>query len=403
MRTKINKAAEPQWGSWDYAIASREDLFSYEHWGRTVDWDIILKQVEKIQHASQMIDIDLYPSQPFFDALDLMETHLLVLDDMVYYLTGVRIDGNKPLSEETQMRLCFWNMDCYEVLGKIVEGLQEAVSRLTGCVKRSPLLDIGHKITEIDPMFVFVLDSAPVSRFHIQSRGVCAYIRSRYEVAEIDEDALASQIYFIQSFIARDCYFFSCAYSDLLEFPKLLALFRNSAKAQAECIEPWRHDFGGTRDSLIAKMEKDPKLGPWVHRYDHLSKEKDVRLQLFFSDKECDFPIDEEECYNTGNWLSILTVAAVLQEYDEEHADGDGKSRNDEVLVDRLSVYFTTVFQAQRFLAAVRNMKSDTEIVALVKKWYADGVCINKKKPLWRVLHEEGFYTAGFANWNKQL
>ena len=102
MRTKINKAAEPQWGSWDYAIASREDLFSYEHWGRTVDWDIILKQVEKIQHASQMIDIDLYPSQPFFDALDLMETHLLVLDDMVYYLTGVRIDGNKPLSEETQ-------------------------------------------------------------------------------------------------------------------------------------------------------------------------------------------------------------------------------------------------------------------------------------------------------------
>lgn len=123
MEIKINKAAEPQWESWDYAIVSKEDLFSPKRWGYTVDWDIILKQVEKIQQVSQMIDVDIYPSKPFFDALDLLETNMLMLDDMVYYLTGIRIDGNIPLSEEAQNRLLFWNMDCYKVLRKIVDGL----------------------------------------------------------------------------------------------------------------------------------------------------------------------------------------------------------------------------------------------------------------------------------------
>ena len=403
MRLKINKAAEPQWESWDYAIASKEDLFSAKRWGYTVDWDIILNQVEKIQQVSQMIDVDIYPSQPFFDTLDLLETNMLVLDDMVYYLTGIRIDGNIPLSEEAQMRLGFWNMDCYEVLGKIIEGLKLAGAHLTDSVRRRPLLDIGHKITEIDPLFVFVLDSAPVSRFHTQRKGTYAYIRARYEVADTDQDALASQIYFIQSFIARDCGFFACAYNDLIEFPKLLALFRKSEKAQAEYIEPWRHDFGGTRDSLIAKMEKDPKLGPWVNRYDHLSKDKGVRQQLFCSDKDPDLPINEEECYNTNNWLSILTIAAVLQEYDELHPAGDSKPYDEEVLVDRLSVYFTSEDQARRFMNAAKQMKSDKEIVALVKKKWNDGVCTNKSIDLWRLLHDAGLYTAGYGNWNKQL
>lgn len=252
-------------------------------------------------------------------------------------------------------------------------------------------------------MFVFVLDSVPVSRFHIQDRGVYTYIRERYAVAEKDQDSLASQIYFVQSFIARDCSFFSCAYNDFLEFPKLLALFRQSKKAQAECIEPWRHDFEGTRDSLIAKMEKDPKLGPWVYRYDHLSKDKDVRYQLFYSDKNHDFPVNEEACYNTDNWLSILTIAAVLQEYDEQYAASAETSDKEETLLLRLSLYFKDENITKRFLESVRKMKTDDEVITLVKKYSHPSLYYGKSKKLWYLLYNEKLYTKTYNNWCDQL
>jgi hypothetical protein len=178
-------------------------------------------------------------------------------------------------------------------------------------------------------------------------------------------------------------------------------MFRQSQLAQTDFIEPWRHDFGGTRDSLIAKMEKDPKLAPWVNRYDHLLNHGNVTMQLFYDPNNPHAgPIDKDACYNTDNWLRILTVAAILEEYDELHqADSEVDEDDDEDMLLKLELYFKDDAAAQRFLKSIKNM-NDTEIITLVKKYWQADLCTNRSKALWRVLHNAGLYKAGYTNWN---
>ena len=402
MGIKRNKAAEPQWNFTDYAVTSKEHLFSDGRWGEKVNWDIILKQVEKTQQASQMIDINIYPSSLFFTAIDLLEANLLMVDDLFYYLTGIRMTETKIFFEEVRHRLGFWNMDSYKVLNQISEGLLQANVPLVRCLKQEPMWDISLKVIEKSPMSAAWIGSAPVRQDPFPGKSACEYACECYEAAEIDQEALATQIANIHELTRHYRFYLWSIYGKFTDFSRLLEQFCESHIAQTEYIEPWRHDFGGTRDSLIAKMEKDPRLGPWVNRYDHLPKVEDICNQLFFDDKDASSPANEEECYNTANWISILTVAAVLQEYDELHPTVNGEPYDEEVLLEKLSVFFTSDDHARRFLNAVKQM-SDKEIVALVNKKYEDGVCTNKKKALWQVLFDAGLYTAKYGNWNKML
>ena len=403
MRIKRKEAADPQWRDWEYAVISKEDLFHPKRWKRTVEWEIILKHVERMRQASQMIDISSYPSKLFFIAIDQLEANLYVLHDLFYYLTGVRLSETNLASEEELNPLSFWNMDRYKMLEQISKGLRQITKRLIDCIKQEPLWGTIHEIVEMDPFFKGLIYSAPNPKsITIMEKWAYSYSRSHYEVTKIDKEDFVTQIARIIDFLMSDAFEFVCIYSNDLDFPKLLALFRQSTKAQTDYIEPWRHDLDGTRDSLIAKMEKDPKLGPWVNRYDHLSKDKSVRGQLFSDEK--DYSINEEECYNTDNWLSILTIAAVLEEYDERH-------RADAVMLDeeeerkillKLSAYFNDDDCAKRFLESVKVM-NDTEIITLLIKYYEAGLCSTTSKALWKLLSDAHLYRAGFSNWNGQI
>ena len=400
---KRNEVAEPQWDEWDYATIAKEKLFSEKRWKKTVDWDIILKQVEKTRQASQMIDISLYPSTLFFAAVDMLEANLYVIDDMFYCLTGMRMIGTKPLSDEVKEKLGFWNMDCYKLLEQIEDGLDQTREVLIKCLQHDAIRDITLKVFEKEPLYKNMIGTTTIPTVLTMEECVNIYAREHYEVEKIDQEALATQFFNILQLIGDYCFFFTCIYSRNLKFPQLLAVFFKSEKAQREYIEPWRHDFGGTRDSLIAKMEKDPKLRPWVHRYDHLSKDREVFFQLFYDEKELPGPVDKEACFNTDNWISILTVAAVLQEYDEQHqTDNDVDEDDDEDILLKLYLYFKDEAAAQRFLKSAKAM-NDTQIITLVKKYNNAGLCTDKSKALWTLLHDAGIYKTGYTNWNALL
>jgi hypothetical protein len=127
-------------------------------------------------------------------------------------------------------------------------------------------------------------------------------------------------------------------------------------------------------------------------------------MQLFYVPKRPPSEsIDKEACYNTDNWISILTVAAVLQEYDELHqTDSEADDDSDEDILLKLELYFKDEATAQRFLKSVKDM-NDTEIITLVKKYWQAGLCTDKSKALWRVLYDAGLYTAKYSNWNGLL
>jgi hypothetical protein len=407
MAIQRNEAAEPQWNEWDYAEISKLDMFSFKRWRRTVDWEIILKQVEKTRQASQMIDIRLYPSKLFFAAIDLLEANLYMIDDMFYYLTGLRLIDTIPGAEEVRNRLGFWNMDCYKVLEQIGEGLVQTRVTLIDSLKHDHLWNIALKVLKKEPLYKHMIGDTPVPTHLIEEERTCAYARKHYEVAQIDQEALAIQIVKILKMIGHFAYYFHCIYANHYDFPKWLKLFRQSEKTRKSYIEPWRKDFGGTRDSLIAKMEKDPKLGPWVNRYDHLPKNASVDFQLFHDENKLLGPVNKEECYNTDNWLSILTVAAILQEYDELHGATSptvtaADKHDDTALVVKLSLCFINEEVARKFLTAVRDMDDDLTI-ALVQSYQNQKLCTDTTIRLWRMLKDAGLYKASFSNWNKHM
>ena len=403
MGIKRNEVAEPQWNFLDYAVRSKANLFSAERWGETADWYIILNQVEKARKASQMIDINIYPSSLFLTAIDLLEANLLMVDDLFYYITGVRIPWSRKEWEEARKRLVFWNMDCYEVLKKIRKGLLQIKENLNHCLKQEPIWDISLKVGKIRELTALTLGPSPVIPPLDYERYAYEYAHKYYEVTEIDQEALAAQIKRILDILQEYAVIFLYIYNEFPDFSHLLALFCQSEKARTEYIDPWRHDFDGTRDSLIAKMEKDPRLGPWVNRFVHLPKVEKIHYQLFFSDKNHYMPTDEEECYNTNNWISILTIAAVLQEYDKYQAAPDEASDKDKALLLRLSLFFKDENAASRFWESAKAMKTNDEVIELVKKNIDYSIYYGKSKKLWSLLYDEKIYTKKYSNWCEQL
>ena len=403
MGIKRNEVEKPEFDITDSVVQNFKGYFFPSRWRRTPDWNIILKQVERTRQASQMIDINLYPSTIFWAALDMLETNLYVIDDMFHFLTCQRLIGGDPMSKAVQYTLGFWNMDCYKILEQICEGLIHARASLIECLKHEPIWDITLKVVEKGALSERLIGYAPIPTIPYTEERAYAYVCEHYKVDEIDKEALVNQIVHILNLVQHYYLYFGGIYGYHIDFPELLSWFRKSEKAQKEYIEPWRKDFEGSRENLIAKMEKDQKLGPWVNKYDHLSKDRYVHYQLFYSEKHPSEPINKDECYNTDNWISILTVAAVLQEYDEQHATDTAPNKDDdEILLTKLSVFFKDEDIAKRFLGAARTMK-DTQIIALVKHYKKYGNCTDTSKALWYVLNEAGVYTAGYSNWSAQI
>lgn len=111
---------------------------------------------------------------------------------------------------------------------------------------------------------------------------------------------------------------------------------------------------------------------------------------------------NEEEMFNTDNWIRILTIAAVLQEYDERQAASAEASAKEEDTLLRLSLYIKENL-AGKFLESAYKMKSNKEIIALVKKYYDENLITGDSIDLWSVLHDANLYTKSYNNWRDQL
>lgn len=410
MGIKRNKLAEPQWESFEYAKIDKENLFSYNLWKHTINWNLLLEHIKKTEGACQMINEYIYPSRLFTACIDILEANMCILNDIFYYEMGVH-----PTANTKEMWLIlgahylrFWNMDWYKEMKMIYDGLHRIENHLIKCLRRKQLSDIA------DEVFMKSNDARAFQDFlrepndDIFNNCAYSYACEAYKDSETDKNTLVDQIVNIVNTIETHKmlldYFININESafSILDFEGLVKMFRQSEKGE-NFIKPWRRDYEGSRDSLIAKMEKDPELGLWVNRYSHLREESDEKttIQLFCDE---DYNIKNiEETFNTDNWISILTVAAVLQEYDEQHATDTATNKDDdEILLTKLSMFFKDEKIAKRFLKAARTME-DRQIIALLKHYKKYGNCTDTSKALWYVLNEAGVYTAGYSNWSAQI
>lgn len=404
MAIKRNETEEPQWQEWDYAKINKKNLFADEFWKQTVEWRVLLKHVRKTENACRLLDEYVYPSRLYLAYTDILEANLYVLDDLFYFLTGLRV-GNRhnPLSLIPNLyALRFWNLDCYKEMDQIAEALDRIKKHLMACLKERPLWEIAAGVmaksrhaAELKTINREALD------FYMCKDRAYEYAYAAYWEPDIDKEALVDQIVNILNILEnyQEIFIHFDKTIEITQFEKLLTMFCESKKGQS-LIEPWTCEFGGTRDALMTRMEKDPELGPWVSRCTHLRKNKDVIAQLFCDDIGF-FERTEESC-NTDNWIRILTIAAILRAYEAQHADA-ASMMDYETLVLKLTPYFRDEDTVKRFLAAIKN-EENTGIITHVANYYNNHrLCTNVSIDLWRVLHKAGKYTAGSKNWYAQI
>lgn len=411
MGIKRNEVAEPKWREDDYALIDKDHLFSNELWQRTIHWGTLLTQVRKTELACLLIDHYSYPSRLFYIYLDILEANLYILDDTFYDETGIRFGfaENNTATFQFLYETRFWNLDAYEEVKQFCESLENIRSHLMECLSKNRLLQVAEKVYEKS---LYADKHRKIRKAFENDIDTCSfyYAYDAYRESGKDLDALANQIVRILGIVKNylnvgQCHtpISICA----LNFEDLTAEFRQSEKGQV-FINPWRIEFSGTRDNLISRMEKDPELGPWVNRYTHRREDKDMIQHLFITDLDFfkngdDLFKNKEELFNTENWIRLLTIAAILQEYDEHQNATDSENNEEEdILLLKLSLYFKDEDTARRFLKSIRQMNS-TEITTLVNKYHKASLCTDTSKNLWKVLHDAGLYKPGYTNWNAQV
>lgn len=393
--------SEPQWHEWNYAIIDKDDLFSNKLWKHCMYWDDMLQQIDNIEKISQQIDADMYPSRLFSGYIDLLEANMYILDDIFYYESGKRIGSEyHPLSLLPAVySLRFWNLDRHKWIETAYKGIIRIKDQLMNCLRQKPLLEIADDIIKNSDHGSLGIITPPPHNSHSPQY----YAFEAYRDSDTDKNALVNQIVIILNFLENYemilSFFVDERTFGLLSFEKMLSSFRQSEKGET-LIQPWRRDMEGSRDSLIAKMEKDLDLGPWVNRYTHPKEDKNILFHLF-----CDDHLllrDEEEMFNTDNWIRILTIAAVLQEYDEHQAESAETSAKEEDTLLRLSLYIKENL-AGKFLESAHTMKTDKEIIALVRQYYDNKMITGASKDLWSVLNDANLYKKTYNNWRDQL
>ncbi len=421
MGIKRNEAVEPHWHDMEYAEMSKHGVFSREGWNMTVDWKVLLEHAKRTQGICHLMFENTYPSSLFFANIELLEANIYVFGDLFYWLTG--LDANtldNGLIDEALARIWFWNMRCYKDLRQIQHELEEIESLFIEGLKQGPLWDDlkTSPMWKSDDMFSIFRPRmyAPISwdeEKRFARHYAFTYIQERYKATEADNADLTQRI----ANILQHTQFFlvllgACGACFNYDFSSPLSLFRKSEKARSRYIKPWERFFSGTRDSLIEKMRSNPDLAPWVDRYICLEGDRRVIGRLFFDELSDNafFPIKkemEEDFYNPVVWIRLMTIATVLQEYDEQHdkptpAATAADKVEDEILLTKLSMFFKDEVVTRKFLNAARTM-DNRKIIGLVKHYKKYGQCLDTSKALWEVLHEAGIYTAGYSNWSAQI
>ena len=315
-----NKVEKPNWGPFEYATLASFPLFSQKRWGKTVNWDILLEQAEQIKHTISLLIKTPFPTRLFSNYIDILDANISIFYDFFYYLVGAPFsDGIKGRSlDETWKRLQFWNIDCHETISKIRESLYISNNTFRCILQRYEIREINESLANYSEPYEDVL-SAKISP---DDESAYSYIKDIYGEKSSDQKVLASQIDYILTFLeqlAVDMFqweqgFYSHCFL-LGDFPSLLDEFENSERGR-QIVQGWDYELGSSRGELIASLEKNKKFQPWVQKYLHLSNERNI-IEELFSDDESASNIDYTRLYNTDNWISILSIAAILHEYNK--------------------------------------------------------------------------------------
>lgn len=398
MEIKRNNDAIPNWGPFEYAILSQNELFSNERWKKTVKWNLLLEQAGQINHAINMLTKAPYPTRLFCRYIDILEANLYIFDDMFYYLTGrpltdgISDDIKKTHKlDETWERLQFWNIDSHDIIMKIAESLSDSRNTFNNILQRDELSDIKKLL---DSYCEPALEDKN-AKYSPEEESVFRYIKELY-VEKEDISTLVHQIDNILIIMEQDSDFmFQWAhgwFSDcflLDDFDSLLDKFVRSERGKM-IVQGWEHELNQTREKIIESLEREEKYRPWVYKYCHLADKHNIIHELF-GNEESTIEIDEDKLNNTDNWISILSIAAILQEH----------NKRQEIINQLKPFFYNEENNVRDFYERIKNSKPQM-VTKIVKQFNNVGKLSDKSKMLYNILYKNGLYSLTYQNWHNQ-
>ena len=306
---------KPNWGPWDYATISQQPLFSRERWGKTVQWNVLKDQAEKIGQVVDLLAKIPYPSGLFTTYIELIRANIEIFDDMFFYLVGSYLtDGiannHRQVHgrDETWHRLCFWNIDCLDTMGDISGKIYHVYQKFLVYMNNPDLEELRHKVNDsVDHSTGFseFPDGVPPM---INCDDISAYEHaySFYET-DVNRESLVKDLDYILWRFQDIPYDLSMLANNLVgNFTFLLGEFRQCEYAQ-KVLKAWEREMDKPQERLYAQLEKNPDFAPWVNAYLYSSDKDKIIDAVYPGDKKQD---------NTKNWIKILSLAVVLEEYE---------------------------------------------------------------------------------------
>ena len=371
---KICSLSEPQWFHGDYAEISKNDLFSEERWGKTVNWNVLYEQTKSISSIINLLDENIFPSTLFDTYLDILKANLDVFSNIFYFLTGEKIIKESIFSDDTQCvkkilhRLEFWNLDCKEKIEQISTLFTQMDTRLTDILNSTSMQPVRSLVNRhTTPGSTSVINSVS-GKYRAY---VYAFAEYKYPYNRDTAEKVAKKIIEIITAIDNYNILFGLIERLLpdLDFNYLLIEFRKSNRWRS-LEKAWTPEMEASRDRLVDQLEKDPKLGLWVYRYLHLRDNENIITQLFYDENTGEI-IDKEKCYNTDNWISILTIAAILQVYDEFNKHNNAAVTNNYKPVKSFQEFIKDAHRTEEIIEKLHRLignKTNTEALRIITK-----------------------------------
>lgn len=383
-------------------------IFDLDGWDRIIDWETIEKQVEHIDTLATYMEEHDLPPLLYKTYLDLLHTSLQVLRDVFFVNTGFYLDIDNPAKIEEQddfKKLRFWLLRDIEVTRRVFTVFER--------------LFHYHKIQSLDSHMICDYVDGAWDSVEIKLRGIdsdeevkrvigeqkfrsikswcMTYAYSPYENREgVDSISTVSQSLEVSRYIGEFFQlFFQLAYIYQIEEDSLTELIDELTHSEYGefRLGGWRKDMNVSKEVFINKLETDNELKPLVRDVVAVLEGK-RSVRSLFNDGSFPPQVDISKCSNLLNWINIIVIAALLNEYEEKQK-----------IVNQLKPYFyNDEDKARKFYGQIDGLEP-TMITSFVMKLvkYEHYPEVLKSKSFWQVLHNNKLYPNSYPNWNDQL
>lgn len=379
-----------------------DDLFSIERWNQKIVWKDIEKQVEHVDALVTYLKEHKMPPLLFKQYIDLIHTSLQVLRDIVFVNTGFYIDPMAPgeISEQEGFKkLRFWTLSDLEVTKRLYKTFERLI-KYSYTIDTPKDEDVWETVEECLKGAYSKDEHERVlgeSKFNHTSSWCMEYAFAPYENREgvwnFGNEIQKNHVnMYIHCFFSL---FFQLSVIYQIEENSLSELVDEMKRSEygENRIKGWRKDMNLSKEDFIEKLESVPEMKPWVKSVVAVLEEKQF-IRSLFSKENTPYEIDLEKCSNVRNWMTVILIVALLQEYEKEQ----------EVVQEILPFFYMGEKDARDFLNRIRGAEPQM-ITALVKKLVDKDKMPDalKTKSFYSVLKKHGLYTKSYENWNQQV